>query len=257
MYNVSVVIPAYNRHSTLPYCLTSVLNQTYPVSEIIVVDDGSSKPLDQLIERFSDPRIRLICHPNHLGAQQARNTGITEAKEDWIAFLDSDDEWLPNKLQKQVDALKKSNGLICCTDGYQKGHQGLSHLHLLKNKIPENTFSQILKHSFLMFQGLLVNKICFDAINGLDNDVPAFQEWDTMIRLSFLFEITLLQEPLFIYHLDKGPSISKDTALRRHGYAYVVKKHRDKITKYGGKELLSAHYQKIQEKCYGLTSSPP
>lgn len=254
MFDISVIIPAYNRLNTLSYCLRSVLDQTYPPLEIIVIDDASSDSLAPLLKDFSDHRIKLISLQEHKGAQYARNFGIQLARGSWIAFLDSDDEWVLNKLEHQVCALKQSNKFICCTDGFLKQQNTISQLNLLDGAT-EPIFSQLLEKSFLMYQGLLVHQNCLKAIGGLDTNVPAYQEWDTMISLSERFDIHLLNEPLFIYHKHEGPSITKDLLKRVQGYAYVVEKHRSNILEYGGKALLAYHQQTISDQYLKIKSN--
>lgn len=247
MFDISVIIPAHNRRKTLSYCLHSVLDQTYPPLEIIVIDDASSEPLAPLSKEFSDQRIKLVSLQEHKGAQYARNFGIQQAQGSWIAFLDSDDEWVLNKLERQVQALEQSHKLICCTDGFLKQQNMISQLNLL-NGASDPVYFQLLERSFLMYQGLLVHQNCLKAISGLDTNVPAYQEWDTMISLSERFDIHLLNEPLFIYHQHEGPSITKDLLRRVQGYSYVVEKHRSKILEYGGQALLAHHQQNISDQ---------
>jgi len=103
---VSVVIPSYNRAATIGKAIESVLAQTFADFELIIVDDGSSDgaQLDSVLRRFGDPRLRLVRHPVNRGVSAARNTGIDGARGRFVAFLDSDDFWLPAKLEKQVHA---------------------------------------------------------------------------------------------------------------------------------------------------------
>ncbi len=100
---ISVIIPVYNREDTITNCLESVIKQTYAPAEIIVIDDNSTDDTIKQINKFND-KIIILNTEQQSGAQTARNIGIKAAKSDWIAFLDSDDEWLPNKIEKQVSA---------------------------------------------------------------------------------------------------------------------------------------------------------
>ena len=106
---ISVVIPARNRAKTLPACLDSVVRQTYPAAEVIVVDDGSTDETEQIVRKYPDPRIRYTQFKTSHGAQAARNRGVELAKSEWIAFQDSDDIWLPEKLAVQVETLGRHN----------------------------------------------------------------------------------------------------------------------------------------------------
>ena len=121
-YQISVIIPTYNRKHTLPRALDSVLAQSFQPFEIIVIDDGSTDgtfewiiseyPSIKLIEPFNGPKPLKGYSPN--GVSAARNAGTKVAKGDWIALLDSDDEWLPDKLAKQVQALKENPEILFC-----------------------------------------------------------------------------------------------------------------------------------------------
>ena len=102
---VSVIIPIYNRAHTIDRAILSVLNQIYKSFEIIVVDDCSTDNTREVIEKFGDKRIRYIRKKSNKGAA-ARNTGIKAVRGEYIAFLDSDDKWLPNKLDEQIKVLK-------------------------------------------------------------------------------------------------------------------------------------------------------
>lgn len=106
--NISVIIPTYNRSQSLHRALQSVYRQTLMPGEIIVVDDGSNDGTEQML-RNEFPEVRYIYQQNR-GVSAARNRGIAAASGDWLAFLDSDDQWLPEKLQKQQQALARSQG---------------------------------------------------------------------------------------------------------------------------------------------------
>lgn len=103
---VSVIIPTYNRAHTIKRAILSVLNQTYQGFEIIVVDDCSTDNTREVIEKFGDKRIRYIRKKANKGAAAAGNTGIKAVRGEYIVFLDSDDKWLPNKLDEQIKVLK-------------------------------------------------------------------------------------------------------------------------------------------------------
>jgi glycosyltransferase involved in cell wall biosynthesis len=101
---VSVILPTYNRAHVLGKAIESILNQTYSNFEIIIVDDGSLDSTEKLVARYRDNRIKYIRHTKNQGAVAARNTGIVASKGEYIAFQDSDNEWLPEKLEKQIAA---------------------------------------------------------------------------------------------------------------------------------------------------------
>ncbi len=110
MTKVSVIIPAYNAMNYLPKTVESALRQTFTDFEVIIVNDGSSDDIEKWVDTITDNRVKLIYQKNQ-GAATARNTGIAHAKGEYIAFLDSDDLWQPNKLKKQVDCLDNNQDL--------------------------------------------------------------------------------------------------------------------------------------------------
>ena len=100
---ISVIVPTYNRGHLLERALRSVLTQTHQQLELIIVDDGSVDNTADVVSTYdADSRVRYIRHQDNLGSSVARNTGIRHAQGEYIAFLDSDDEWLPTKLEKQM-----------------------------------------------------------------------------------------------------------------------------------------------------------
>ena len=111
---VSVVIPTLRRPALLIRAIRSVLAQTYPRFEIVVVVDGPDLATKEALDTIVDARLRPLQSPQRLGAAMARNLGVSQATGDWIAFLDDDDEWLPKKLEVQVAAARIANQNVCC-----------------------------------------------------------------------------------------------------------------------------------------------
>ena len=125
---ISVVIPAYNAEQHIGRAIDSVLAQTRPADEIIVIDDGSTDATAEVIRSFGD-RVTLIQQKN-AGVSVARNTGIEAATGDWIAFLDADDEWLPEKLKRQAEHLSRNPDLRWTTGNYYRCHCDQQHRHI-------------------------------------------------------------------------------------------------------------------------------
>jgi glycosyltransferase involved in cell wall biosynthesis len=116
---ISVIIPTYNRSDLILRAINSVIAQSYSHLEIIIVDDASQEDIARLVKQIDDCRIKYFRHPDNLGGSESRNTGIKHAQGQLIAFLDSDDVWMPNKLQRQLDEVAKAlpqndlHSLIC------------------------------------------------------------------------------------------------------------------------------------------------
>ncbi|MBR9846818.1 MAG: glycosyltransferase family 2 protein, partial [Algicola sp.] len=115
---VSAVIPTLNRSNYLREAVISVINQSYPVFEIIVVDDGSTEDIRQALSDINGP-IKIVRHEQNKGHAAARNTGIREAQGDYVAFLDSDDLWLPQKLEIQIPCFDYSEDVGLVGGGYE------------------------------------------------------------------------------------------------------------------------------------------
>lgn len=116
---VSVVMPAYNCAAYIAEAIDSVLRQTYENWELLIVDDGSEDGTAEVVGRYTDPRIRYSRNPENSGAAVSRNNGIAAAGGEYIAFLDSDDVWLPEKLERQI-AFMRQNGIAFCCAAYEK-----------------------------------------------------------------------------------------------------------------------------------------
>jgi glycosyltransferase involved in cell wall biosynthesis len=260
--SIAVVIPVYNRAKTIAYCLDSVCNQTIPPLEIIVVDDRSDDETVAIVNGYGrlHPSVRCVVLGKKSGAQAARNRGIMEARGGWIAFQDSDDEWVSDKLEKQIAALAKVDFdplTVVHTDCFRYDQKTRAkHLWKLPPIMGKDAFPEVLKSAGPMFQGMLASKIALQKIGLLDEDVPSYHEWDTSIRLAKICRFIHLREPLFIYHFHEGETISKSAQKEVQGYQYVVDKHRNDILEFCGAETLNRHLENnalkaIRGKFYG------
>jgi len=194
---VSVVIPSYNRSHLLPRALRSVFEQTYPLHEIIVVDDGSEDGTSAWI-RDSIPGVKLIPQL-HQGVSAARNRGIRAATGDWIAFLDSDDRWVSDKITRQLAAVG--------TDGVYP----LSHTNEIwmrdgqvfnpKLKHPKKggwIFRHCLPLCTLSPSTVLIRKWVFETLGVFDETLPACEDYDLWLRLCARYPVHYLDEALTI-----------------------------------------------------------
>lgn len=260
-YKISAVIPVYNREKTIRRCIDSVLKQTYPIYEIIIVDDGSTDQTLHILKEYQDC-IKLV-KQKHKGAQAARNAGIKEAEGEYIAFLDSDDEWVPDKLELQVKALQKNKNAVIYGDVYiqtewkngipevyrkSEGMQKAKGLTRLKLKGKSGyIYKNILQDSFCYFPTLLTSKKNLIDIGLLDEKVPSFQEWDTAIRLAQTKEFVYIYKPLYIYHFHDGETISKNKKKGVDGKEYIYEKYKYEILSELGKGELVRRYRELMK----------
>ena len=206
--NVSVIIPTYNRKNLLKRALNSVSSQTYVPHEIIVVDDGSSDGTkDWVSERF--PYVRYIYQDNS-GVSSARNAGIKEAKGSWIAFLDSDDEWMPDKLEKQERAINDSKeAWLCHTNEVW-----------VRNSVRVNQMKKHQKYGGYVFENcldicrispssVLIKKEVFEMVGLFDESLKVCEDYDLWLRITSVLPIIFLDQPLIIKYGGHADQISR------------------------------------------------
>jgi len=244
---VSVVIPTYNRSAMVERAVRSVQAQTYTNLDIIIIDDGSTDDTGQRVAALQeeDQRIRYIRHEKNRGAQAARNSGLRAATGDYIAFLDSDNEWLPQKIETQMalfTARPASPGVVYCGFSRVNSNQQLMH-----NYIPQfrgQVYPRVLQDWLTDTSTLLIRREMLEKIGGVDETLRAYHEWDLCIRLARECEFDFAPDCLTIYHEHSGPSISKNLMIDAAGYQSVVERYQSDIRRECGKKSLSRHYLK-------------
>lgn len=246
---VSVIIPTYNRANTIGYCLDSVANQTYKNIEIIVVDDCSTDGTVGIVKKYPDVRVRCIVLENNGGAQRARNRGIQEAKGEWIAFQDSDDEWMPEKLEKQVEVLSSVNfdeSTVVHTNVYKyyskERRRELYGRPYLQGK---DVYAKLLAHSPPIYQTMLTSKKALISIGGLNERVIAHQEWETSLRLSKSCQFLYVDIPLVLWYKHEGEQISKNVFKNMEGYFFILQTYERDIKTICGEEKWESHLRYI------------
>ncbi len=228
---VSVIIPTYNRASLIGRAIQSVLDQTYQDCEIIVVDDGSTDDTGAILRSYGE-RIRTIRHSRNKGAGSARNTGIRQANGRYIAFLDSDDEWLRKKLEIQMEAMRTAPsvvGVVYSGTWRVKGER--KWLIPKPDQIPsdERLHRSLLSGAYMVLTpAALVKKECFETWGVFDERLPALEEWELWIRLSKSFRFLFVGEPHVIWHSVPG-SLSTDRKVFLVGTFRIMKKHAAEI----------------------------
>ncbi len=181
----SIVLPTFNRSQSLARSITSVLRQSLDDFELLVVDDGSTEDIAEVCSSFSDARIIHLRQARRQGACAARNAGIHAARADWIAFQDSDDEWLPGKLEAERDVLERLPHIMFTYCGYRvKSCGGSTPGPASPWAISErNLFGNLLHGNFISTQTLSVRKHLLNTVGGFDERLPRLQDWDLVLRL--------------------------------------------------------------------------
>lgn len=241
--SVSVIVPVHNRVSKIAMALHSIRAQTYPNWEAIVVDDASTDGTPQIVVQLADEddRILLVRHSCRHGAQAARNTGLRNSQAKWIAFLDSDDRWLPNSLEARLEEAKRGTFKIVHSECYvirEHGEKALFRVPPMKGWV----YRDLLTGPGPMFQGLLIAREALERIGNLDEQIISYQEWDTAIRLARYYPFGFVDKPTFVYDCRGTDTISKSELRTAEGYAQVFRKHLLPIVRYAGPRVLSAHY---------------
>ncbi len=232
---ISVIIPTYNREYTIVRAIESVLEQTYPVSEIIVVDDGSADNTGGIVTEMNDERIRYIKQDENRGAAAARNKGASLARFPMIAFHDSDDEWRPDKIEKQVAYMKGHGEYRLVYTAYVR------HMDSAEYIVPEIDGDLKLEGSILpeiLFQNtvgtctVLMEKDLFDSIGGFDESLRSLEDWDMIIRAARATGFGFVPEPLVdAAFLPDG--ITADMGAYYQARCYMLRKYKDEYLSTG------------------------
>lgn len=195
MPSISVIIPTFNRRDMLPRAIDSVLGQTRPPEEVIVVDDGSTDGTADLI-RTTYPGVRVIEQRN-AGVSAARNRGITNAHGQWIALLDSDDVWLPQKLERQLEALSQhpSFRLVHCDEIWFRNGVRVNPMNKHK-KQGGYIFAQCLALCCISPSAVLIESTLFDEVGRFDAGLPACEDYDLWLRICARVPVLYVDEPL-------------------------------------------------------------
>jgi glycosyltransferase involved in cell wall biosynthesis len=244
---VSIIVPIHNRASRLMQAVESVRLQTYPRWELVLVDDGSTDHSGDVIASLAaeDERIVSVIHESNQGAQAARNSGLRAATGDVVAFLDSDDEWLPNSLAIRMATLGGRDDVIVHSDCIRRSKTGDERFFV--PPLTGRVYAELLRRPGPLFQTLLAYRDCFEAIDLLDVNIGAYQEWDTCIRLAQLFAFAYVDEPTFIYDVTESDSVFRNSFRSADGYLQVVLKHRREIVRETGARGVSSHLRIIAE----------
>jgi len=225
---VSVIIPTYNRAHLIGRAIESVLSQTYDCFEIIIVDDASVDGTERVIRNYTDKRIRYIRSDKNMGPAGARNVGIESARGKYIAFLDSDDEWLPEKLKKQIRILETTSSKVGVVYSGTWRIMGDKKFFIPWPKTIRkegNIHYDFLCGKYLVpTPAAIVKKACFSKVGTFDNNLPAIAEWDLWIRISKYYHFKYINEPHVISYYTRN-SISTDLLKKNRATIKILKKH--------------------------------
>jgi len=243
MPKVSVIIPTHNRAEFLRLAITSVIDQTFKDWEIIVVDDHSTDNTPAVVESFADERIKYLKNRGKNGPSISRNLAISSASGEYIAFLDDDDEWLLDKLQRQIEVLDKSRSNICGV------HSNLFMIEKMTgNIIPYDPGTEKLKGNLLhqlaiccplVTPTVLIKKRCLDEVGLFDETISYMEDRDLWIRLSMKWDFEYISKPLAKIYLHNRTHLSQDIEAQISGkeilyvrYPHIFQENRKRWSEY-------------------------
>jgi len=230
MPEVSVILPTYNRCETLKRALQSVLAQTFQDIEVIIVDDGSTDQTPEYCSSLDNPKVTCKQFEINKGGNYARNEGITHSNGELIAFIDDDDYWMPEKLEKQVEMIHKEHVDLCYTakNIVYKGKKSKKY-SLIKPRY-KDLHKAIMYDNFIgSTSSIVIPKAVLENVGGFDPDLPALQDYDLYIRLIQKgHTIKCIIEPLIDYRvIDEKRSISCSLDEFRRASKYLIEKFHD------------------------------
>jgi glycosyltransferase involved in cell wall biosynthesis len=209
---VSVIIPTWNRAATIAAAITSALNQTHRPLEVLICDDGSTDNTREIVESFNDERVRWLSG-HHAGRPAVpRNRGIREARGQWLAFLDSDDQWEPKKLSEQLDVTHRVGCHAACTNALRlvsgEGIQG----RLLSWEQRRVTFANLMDCNQVICSSAIIHRSLFELVDGFPEgpQLTALEDYALWLRVTTQTDFAYLDEPLVVYRDDPGSSLRKD-----------------------------------------------
>jgi glycosyltransferase involved in cell wall biosynthesis len=247
MTTVSVIIPTFNRAVKVARAVSSVLYQTFGDWEIIVVDDGSEDHTREALKGFGN-RVTTIVHPENRGVSAARNTGIRASRAPFIAFLDSDDYWMPEKLSFQVDFFRDHPDAVACQTQELWIRKGRRVNPMKKHMKPNgDIFEPSLKRCLVSPSAVMLRRSLLDEVGLFDETLPACEDYDLWLRVSSRYPVHLIDAPLVVKEGGHPDQLSANVeGLDRYRIQSMVKLIRSALLR---PEQTSALLRELRLKC--------
>jgi len=211
--SVSVIIPTWNRAATVVPAIESALRQTHPPLEVLVCDDASTDDTEARVRQISDPRVRWLPGPRGGRPAIPRNRGIAAARGEWLALLDSDDEWLPDKLEAQLQAVGKSGRLASCTNAWRIVAGVRQADPLLDGPPPVLGLDTMLAGNIVVCSSALIHRSVMPMVEGFPEAklFTAIEDYAMWLRVSAFTEFDCLATPYVLYRDDPAGSLRADS----------------------------------------------
>ncbi|HYX07273.1 MAG TPA: glycosyltransferase family 2 protein [Bacteroidales bacterium] len=237
---ISALTPTYNRENLIRRAIDSVLTQTYSNIELVIVDNCSTDSTEEIIKSYKDDRIRYIKLDKNYGHIVSRNRCIEEVKGEYFAFCDSDDEWLPEFIEKLYNKFIELNDeKVGAIYTEYMIHDDIGHEKILMNKtMPTGNVYEKLLTSFTPsgFTNFLFKTSAFKSIGLLDPKASGFDDHDALLRLARNYHFETVHEPLMIRHEHGSSQIAKDITFRYDHIKNFLELWGDEMIRVGGKE---------------------
>lgn len=221
---VSIVIPVYNALEYLPYAIASVEAQSFQDFEVLIVDDGSTDNIEEwFLENIFDCRYRLISQENQ-GISGARNRGVKEAVGEYVAFLDADDFWAPEKLEQQTNCLDHEPGVALV-------HTWLSMVdvsgqptgRVLESYAEGDAYKSLLVKNSVACASVMLRRQCFEKVGYFDLDLLSMEDWDMWIRMARHYRFAVIPDALTFYR-QVPTSLTKDCLQMERAFDMAIEK---------------------------------
>lgn len=251
MVRVSVVIPTHNRQHLVGRAIASAQAQTYPDIEILVVDDASTDGTFDVVKGF--PNVKYLRLPENGGGGVARNLGVAHSQGDYVAFLDSDDEWLPEKTAKQV-AVLDANPKVGAVYSRHFAHDDATgtrmeqHPDLYRGNVREVLLTGRCPKTVSLFT---VRRAAFTEVGGFDERLPAFQDTDLWLRMSQSWPFEVIDEALVVVHDHPGPRVTTNLGPRLVGLDRFLDKWNDEMAEAMGSAGVDRYRRRHLATAYG------
>lgn len=250
MPQVTVIIPTYNRSILLNNSVASVLSQTYRDFELLVIDDSSTDDTHDVMAKLADRRVQYIKNTSNKGIPAIRNIALSNTNGKYIAFLDDDDEWMLDKLEKQLNIIENSSkSLGCVYTGCNfvfTDDKSLNQVTVprYRNKI----LKELLLDNFIVTSSTLLKAECFEKVGMFDESIPFAEDYDMWIRIAQEYEFDFVRSPMINYRIHRN-SISSNNKATIIGLERLLKKHEKLFLQ--NKEAYSNHLLRIGvANCY-------
>ena len=245
--SVSVIVPCFNRADLVTEAIRSVLDQSWRDLEVIAIDDGSTDDSWAVMNEISDPRLRCLRNMGK-GVSSARNYGVANSSASWVAFQDSDDVWLPDKLERQMARLSGSDFVAAYCGMLVKEDTGPK--TLVHRRYPDPDISplqgdilpSLSRGSYLSTQMLVIRRDVFDAVGGFDEELEALVDWDLMLCVAQHGPVAFVDEDLVIQRMSLN-SITHSSHKRLLAQERILDKHAALLSRFQG--VLAHHHHRL------------